>query len=208
MAASAIRYRPSRSGASVCSEAMADSVWVRWSKTMTRSVSMNAAVGTATGSRSGNGTVGSKADTASYARAPTAPPVKRGIPSIGRTRRRDTNSRMAASGSLTSAVSIGRSGRVGRHGHRARLGPGETIANLEQPSRADTEERVAADPFAALDGFEEIRGTAIVEAQERADGRLQVGRTRGAQQDRVGIAGQTLRLGQAERIRRRHRVGL
>ena len=36
------------------------SVWVRWSKTRTRSLSMNAAVGTPTGSRSGSGTVGSK----------------------------------------------------------------------------------------------------------------------------------------------------
>ncbi len=71
---------------------------------------MKAAVGTATGSRSGSGTVGSKAETASYARAPTAPPVNRGIPSIGRTRRRGTNARMAASGSGTSATSIGRSG--------------------------------------------------------------------------------------------------
>ena len=42
-----------------------DRVWVRWSKTRTRSVSMNAAVGTSTGSASGSGTVGSKVDTAS-----------------------------------------------------------------------------------------------------------------------------------------------
>ena len=34
------------------------SVWVRWSKTRTRSLSMNAAVGTPTGSRSGSGTRG------------------------------------------------------------------------------------------------------------------------------------------------------
>ena len=71
---------------------------------------MKAAAGTPTGSRSGSGTVGSKADTASYASAPTAPPVKRGIPSVGWTRRRGTNARMAASGSATALVSIGRSG--------------------------------------------------------------------------------------------------
>jgi hypothetical protein len=71
---------------------------------------MKAAVGTATGSRSGKGTVGSNAETASYAMAPTAPPVNRGIPSIGRTRRRGTNARIAESGSATSATSIGRSG--------------------------------------------------------------------------------------------------
>ena len=56
---------PRGSGASVWSEAIADRVWVRWSKTSTRSVSMKAAVGTPTGSRSGSGTVGSKAETAS-----------------------------------------------------------------------------------------------------------------------------------------------
>ena len=71
---------------------------------------MKAAVGTPTGSRSGSGTVGSKADTASYDRAPTAPPVNLGIPSIGSTRRRGTKSRMAARGSGTSDTSIGRSG--------------------------------------------------------------------------------------------------
>ena len=71
---------------------------------------MKAAVGTPTGSRSGSGTVGSNAETASYASAPTAPPVKRGIPSVGWTRRRGTNARMAASGSAPATVSIGRSG--------------------------------------------------------------------------------------------------
>ena len=44
---------PRGPGASVWSEAIAHRVWVRWSKTRTRSVSMNAAVGTPTGSRSG-----------------------------------------------------------------------------------------------------------------------------------------------------------
>ncbi len=47
------------------SEAIAEIVWVRWSNTITRSVSKNAAVGAPTGSRSGSGTVGSKIDTAS-----------------------------------------------------------------------------------------------------------------------------------------------
>ncbi len=110
IAASAIRYRPSRSAASVCRDAIADSVWVRWSKTRTRSVSMKAAIGTPIGSRSGSGTVGSKAETASYEIAPTAPPVNRGIPSVGSTRRRGTKARIAARGSGASAVSIGRSG--------------------------------------------------------------------------------------------------
>ena len=169
---------------------------------------MNAAIGTPTGSRSGSGTVGSNAETASYARAPTAPPVKRGIPSIGRTRRRgheraDGGERVGDLGDVDRQVR-----RVDGHRHRAGLGPGHAVADLEQPARADAEERIASEPLAALDRFEEVRRAAVVEAQERADRGLEVGRTRRAQQDRVGVAGQTLRLGQAERIRRRHRVGL
>ena len=53
---------PRGRGVSVWSEAIADSVWVRWSKTRTRSVSMKAAIGTPTGSASGSGTVGSNVD--------------------------------------------------------------------------------------------------------------------------------------------------
>ena len=60
MARSAMRYRPSRSGASVWSEAIALSWWLRWSNTMTRSVSIQLASGTPTGSLSGSGTEGSK----------------------------------------------------------------------------------------------------------------------------------------------------
>ena len=57
-----LRSVASKSGASVCSDAIAESVWVRWSKTMTRSVSRNAATGAPTGSFVGSGTVGSKDD--------------------------------------------------------------------------------------------------------------------------------------------------
>ena len=71
---------------------------------------MKAAIGTRTGSRSGSGTLGSNDEIASYASAPTAPPVKRGMPSVGWTRRRGTNPRIAASGSAAGRVSIGRSG--------------------------------------------------------------------------------------------------
>ena len=49
----------------MCSEAIADSWWLRWSNTSTRSVSMNAASGTPTGSFSGRGTDGSNAEVAS-----------------------------------------------------------------------------------------------------------------------------------------------
>src|SRR3954452_13483512 len=71
---------------------------------------MNDAVGTPTGSLSGSGTVRSKALTASYATAPTAPPVNRGMPSTGSTRRRVTNERIASSGSVTGDTVVGRSG--------------------------------------------------------------------------------------------------
>ena len=98
--------------------------------------------------------------------------------------------------------------RVHGHRHRAGLGPRHAIADLEQAPWPDAEERIPPDAFAALDRLEEVGGAAVVEAEEGADRGFKVGRTRRAQQDRVGIAGQTLRLGQAERIRRRHRVGL
>ena len=65
MARSAMAYRPSMSGASVWSEATAESVWVRWSKTRTRSVSWKAAIGTPIGSFAGSGTVGSNVEAAS-----------------------------------------------------------------------------------------------------------------------------------------------
>ena len=71
---------------------------------------MNAASGTPTGSLSGRGTDGSNAPMASYESAPTAPPVNRGMPSVGSTRRRGTKARSAASGSGTSVVVTGRSG--------------------------------------------------------------------------------------------------
>ena len=47
-------------------------------------------------------------------------------------------------------------------------------------------------------------GVAVVEAEEGADRRLEVGRPRRAQQHRVGVAGEALRLGQAERVRGGH----
>ena len=82
---------------------------------------------------------------------------------------------------------------------------GQAVADLEEPARADAEERVAAEPLAALDRLEQVGRAAVVEAQEGADRGLEVGRTRGAQEDRVGVGGQALRLRQAERIGCRHR---
>ena len=81
-------------------------------------------------------------------------------------------------------------------------------ADLERPPWADTQEAVAPDALATLDRLEQVRRTAVVHAQEGTDRRLQVGVTRDAQEDRVGVARQTLDLGQAERARHRHVVAL
>ncbi len=77
---------------------------------------------------------------------------------------------------------------------------GLAVADLEEAARTDAQERVAAEPLAALDGLEQVGRTAVVEAEEGADRGLEVGRAGRAQQDRVGGARQALRLGQAERI--------
>ena len=166
---------------------------------------MNAAVGTPTGSRSGSRTVGSKAETASYARAPTAPPVNRGMPSVGWTRRRGTKARIASSGSQRFDRLDREVRRVGRLGHGAGLDAGDAVADLEQPPRPDAEERIAPEPLAALDRFEQVGGTAVIEAEEGADRGLEVGRARGAQEDRVGVGGEALCLRQTDRIGCRHR---
>ena len=133
------------------------------------------------------------------------------MPSRGATRRRGTND----------AEGLERVGRVELVDREVRrvvddadrpvLDPGPAVPDLEEPPRPDAEERVAAEPLSALDGFEEVgRGRPVVEAQERADGRLEVGRARGAQEDGVGRRRVALGLGQAERVRaavhRRHRL--
>ncbi len=168
---------------------------------------MNAAVGVPTGSRSGSGTLGSKSETASYARAPTAPPVKRGMPSVGWTRRRGTNAadRVERVRRLRRVDRQIRRVLADRDGSRQR--PRNAVADLEQPPRADAEEAVPPEPLAALDRFEEVgRGRSVVEPQERPDRGLEVGRPRGAQQERVGVGREALRLRQAERIGCRHVV--
>ena len=79
------------------------------------------------------------------------------------------------------------------------------VADLEQPPGPDAEERVPAQALAALDRLEEVGRTAVVEPQECPDRGLEVGRAGGAEQDRVCLGGEALRLRQAERVRRRHR---
>ena len=90
---------------------------------------------------------------------PTAPPVKRGIPSVGRTRRRGTKARSAASGSgvVDRRRPAGRARRSGPSTGRVWIA-GHAVADLEQPPRADAEERVAPEPLAALDRLEQVGG--------------------------------------------------
>ena len=78
---------------------------------------------------------------------------------------------------------------------------GAPVTDLQQPPRADAQEAVPAQPLPALDGLEQVRGRhAVVEAEEGADGRLEVRRACGTQQDSVGATGEALGLGQAQRI--------
>ncbi len=97
-------------------------------------------------------------------------------------------------------------GRVRRLRDRPGLDAGLAVADLEQPSRPHTEERVAPETLAALDRFEEIGRTAVVETQEGADRGLEVGRAGGAEQDRVRVGGETLGVRQADGICCRHRL--
>ena len=94
---------------------------------------------------------------------------------------------------------------VDRNLDRPGLDAGLAAADFEQSPRADAEERVSTEPLAALDRLEQVRRPAVVEPQEGADRGLEVGRARGAQQDRVRVGGQTLRLRQADRVGCRHR---
>jgi hypothetical protein len=65
---------------------------------------------------------------------------------------------------------------VGRDRDGPRLDPGEAIADLEQATGTDTQERVAAQALATLDRLEEVCRIARVEAQEGTDGGLEIGR--------------------------------
>ena len=47
-------------------------------------------------------------------------------------------------------------GRVDGHRHRPGLDPGDAVAHLEQAARSDAQERVATEPLAALDRFEQV----------------------------------------------------
>ena len=163
---------------------------------------MKAAVGTPTGSRSGSGTVGSNArDRVVGERADGAAGEARHalgrLDAAARDEAADGGQRVGAPARLDRQVR-----GVGRDGHRPGLDPGDAVADLEEPPRADAEERVAAEALAALDRLEEVGRAAVVEAEEGADRRLEVGRPRRAQEDRVGVGGEALGLRQAERIGR------
>jgi hypothetical protein len=95
--------------------------------------------------------------------------------------------------------------RVGRDRQWTRLDRRLPVPDLEQPPRADAQERVAPEPLAALDRLEQVRRRdAVVEPEERPDRRLQVGRAGRPQEDRVGVRREAFGLGQAERIGCRH----
>src|SRR3990172_2024940 len=105
------------------------------------------------------------------------------MPSRGATRRRGPEERKAGGGAPAGGGGAGR-----------RAGP-------------DTEERVAAPALAALDRLEQVRRAAVVEPQEGAHRRLQVGVAGGPEEDRVGVARQAPALAEAERARHRHLRG-
>jgi len=167
---------------------------------------MKTAVGTPTGSRSGRGTVDSNAVTASVGERSDRPAGETRHP-LGRlhaTAGHETTDgveRVVRPDGLDRQV-----GREDRLGHGSGLDAGEAVAHLEQPARPDAEERIPPETLAALDRFEEVRRAAVVEPKEGADGRLEVGRARGAQEDRVGVGVKALCLRQADRIVCRHRV--
>ncbi len=99
----------------------------------------------------------------------------------------------------------GKLGVVPIHGDRALLDARLAVADLEQLPWPDAEERVPAQALPALDRLEEVRRRRpVIEPEECADGRLEVGGARRPQEQRVGIASEPLRLGEAERVRRGH----
>ena len=107
---------------------------------------------------------------------------------------------MASSGSAAGRRLARQAGVVGRDGDGPGLDVGLAVADLEQPARTDAQERVPAEALAALDGLEQVGGTAVVEAKQGADRGLEIGRAGSAQQDRVGGTRESLRLRQTERI--------
>ena len=82
----------------------------------------------------------------------------------------------------------------------------EAVAHLEETARADAEEAVAPEPLAPLDRFEQVGRSAVVEPEECPDRGLEVGIPGRRQQDRVGVADEPLRGGQAERVGGGHRA--
>ena len=101
----------------------------------------------------------------------------------------------------------GQARRVDGFGHRSGLDASDAVAHLEQPPGTDAKERIAPQPLPALDGFEKVRRATVIEPEEGADRRLEVRRTRRAQEDRVRVGGDSLRLRQADRVRCGHRDG-
>ena len=161
---------------------------------------MKAAIGTPTGSRSGqrharlerrDRVVGQRADGPA---GEAGHALDRQDPAA-RHERADGRERVRGGGRLAGQARV-----VGRDGHGPGLDVGLAVADLEEPARTDAQERVPPEALAALHGFEEIGRAAVVEAEQGADRGLEVGRTGRPQQDRVGGTREALRLRQTERI--------
>ena len=164
--------------------------------------------GTPTGSEAGRGTVGSNVLHGVVGERPDRPAHEPGHALL----RRDP----AARGERPErGEGVGRREGLGRQARvvlgdavRPGLDRGAAVADRQQAARPRPEERVPPEAFAALHGLQEVGRPAVVEAEEGADRRLEVGRAGRAQEDRVGGARQALRLPQAERIGCRHVRGL
>ena len=89
---------------------------------------------------------------------------------------------------------------------RPRLHARAGIVHREDPAGAHPEEAVPTQALAALDRLEQVSRPAVVEAEERADGGLEVGIARGAEEDRVRARRQPAHLAEADRVRHRHRA--
>ena len=132
------------------------------------------------------------------ASAPTAPPVNRGMPSAGRTRRRGTKSGSRRAGPRP-AASRPADRRIGRDRDRPRLDPGQPVAHVEQAPR----------PTPGTSSVPVVRRPRPTRAGRPARRRRDGGRLRSASRGRLGAwraAGSCRRSrpgassGQAQRI--------
>jgi len=187
----------------VCSDATAERVWVRWSKTRRGRIPGRRPAAR----RSGRARAAGPWARRSRRRRTTARrPLRRG--SAGCLLGQDAPLRQeGAQGHerIGGGAGLGRQvGRVGVHADRPGLDRGLPVADGQQAPWADAHEGVAAEPLAALDGFEQEGRASVVEAHEGTDRGFEVRAAGSRQQDRVGRAGQPPDLAKTERIFERH----